>query len=167
MKLKEGDVFTIPVSESLTGFGQIVKDPKKDDLIIIVFKELAEKHDIPNIEDIVNGTPLLLGFTMDAKLYHGHWEIIGNHPINIGDIRMPYFKLGTPPGDSYITNYKGQRIRPITLEEYSKLGFKSFRSPAGFEKALKAYHKFGDWREDFDRLLYGETLKSIDVVEGK
>lgn len=165
MKLKEGDVFTIPVNEDLTGFGQIVKIPSKNNFVMAVFKDLMERNKIPETKEVVNISPLLLGFTTDAKLYHRHWEIIGNHPANIGGIKLPYFKLGIPPGDSFITDYRGLRVRPITLEEYSKLDFKWSRSPAGFEKALKAYHNFGEWREDFDRLLYGETLKSIEVVE--
>jgi len=167
MKIKEGDVFTILVSENLTGFGQIVKIPSKNNFVIAVFKYLKERNKIPEIKEVVNTSPLLLGFTTDAKLYHRHWEIIGNHPSNLEGIRMPYFKLGTPPGDSYITNYKGERVRQISTEEYSKLDFKWSRSPIGFEKALKAFHNFGEWGEDYDRLLYEKTLKSIDVVETK
>ena len=40
MKLKAGDLFTIPINEEKYGFGQIVALPNKHNFIIIVFDKV-------------------------------------------------------------------------------------------------------------------------------
>lgn len=79
MKLKVGDIFTIPVSEEKTGFGQIVNIPNRNNFIIIVFEKIYTGKEWPDIGEIMNDRILFLGYTLDAKLYHKHWKIIGNN----------------------------------------------------------------------------------------
>jgi hypothetical protein len=166
MKLKVGDVFTIPISEEETGFGQIIKIPNKSNFIIVVFKQVYSGKDWPSIEEIIGDDILFLGYTMDALLYHKYWRIIGNDTSNLNKIKLPYFKLGTPP-NMKIVNYKGDSFRKAKKDEFDKLEYETVVAPVGYEAALQAYHKLTEWEDDFNKLLYDKTLESIKIAEGK
>jgi len=161
MKIKEGDVFTIPVDENRVGFGQIIKIPNKNNFIIVVFQEICITTEIPAVNEIINFSPLFLGYTMDAKLYHKHWKIIGNNNSNIDLIPLPNYRLGTPPDDIYITDYSGKVLRPAKKEEYEKLEHKTVRAPVGYENALKAYHNLKEWQADDNKLLFKNVIKQV------
>lgn len=165
MKLKVGDIFTIPVSEEETGFGQVINIPNKSNFIIVVFEKIYIGRDWPSLNEIVNGQILFFGYTMDAKLYHKHWKIIGNDSSNLGRIKLPYYKLGTPP-DCKLVDYKGNIIRKIGNDVFEKLEYQEIIAPVRYENALKAYYKLAEWREDYDKLLFDRTLESITIVEG-
>lgn len=165
MKLKTGDIFTIPVTEDEIGFGQIINIPNKNNFIIVVFKEIYAGKDWPSINEIIQNEILFLGYTLDALLYHKFWKIIGNKVSNLQAIKLPYYKLGTPP-DIRIVNYKGDEIRKASKYEFDNLEYKTVVAPIRYENALKAYHKFANWESDFNELLYNKTLESIKIVEG-
>lgn len=165
MKLKVGDIFTIPVSEGKTGFGQIINIPNKHNFIIVVFENAYTGKEWPSLTEIIADRILFLGYTMDALIYHKDWKIIGNVSSNINKIKLPYYKLGTFP-DVKIVNYKGDTLRKASKNEFDNLEYETVVAPVRYELALQAYHKIGKWNEDYDRLLYDRTLDSIKVVEG-
>ena len=164
-KLKMGDVFKIPVSNEKTGYGQIIELHDKNAFIIGVFKELYFIQDLPNLEKILEDEILFLGYTMDALIYHKYWEIIGNNLSNLTIVKLPYYKLGTPP-EMNIVNYKGNFIRKSDKTEFDNLEYETVVAPVRYENALKAFYKMGEWNEDYDRLFYARTLESIKIVEG-
>ena len=163
MKLNTGDFFTIPIDEKRTGIGQIVNIPNKNSFIIIVFDSLWEINFMPVKANFLNFDILLLGYTVDSKLYNKHWTIIGNTQENIDSIYLPYFKLGTPPDDIYIVNYKGDRIRQASMDEFDLLKYQSIVAPIRYENALKAHFNLADWDNKYDELLYSYTLDSIKI----
>src|SRR5258708_92779 len=124
MKLKVGDIFTIPISDDKTGFGQIIKIPNKSNFIIIVFKQVYSGKDWPSLDEIIKDEILFLGYTMDALLYHKYWNIIGNNFSNLDKIKLPYFKLGTPP-DMKIVNFKGDKVRKANKSEFENLEYET------------------------------------------
>lgn len=166
MKLKVGDIFTIPVSEEKTGFGQIVNIPNKNNFIIVVFENIYTGKEWPSLIEITANKILFLGYTMDALLYHKYWQIIGNDYSNLKTIKLPYYKLGTPPNIS-IVNYNGDFVRKANKEEFDKLTYQTVVAPVRYENALKAYHNFLEWKDDFNELFYDKILESIDIVEVK
>lgn len=166
MKLKVGDIFTIPISDEKTGFGQIIIIPSKSNFIIVVFEKVYTGRDWPNVKEIIEDKILFLGYTMDAKLYHNHWQIIGNETSNLDRIKLPYYKLGTPP-DCKLVDYKGKVIGKIGKDKFQKLEYKTVLAPIEYELALKAYYKLGEWEEEFSQFIYDKTLESIKIVEEK
>jgi Immunity protein 26 len=164
MKLKVGDIFTIPVSDEKTGFGQIINIPNKNNFIIAVFEKVYTGKEWPGLDEIITDRILFLGYTMDAKLYHEHWKIIGNDSSNVSKVKLPYFKLGTPP-DMQIINYKGDRLRKASKDEFNSIDYKTVLAPVEYEIALKAHHKLEEWEEGFNELLYEKALESIKIVE--
>ena len=164
MKIKPGDIFTIPISHEKNGFGQIIVIPNKSNFIIAVFEKVYTGHEWPSLKEIIDGNILFLGYTMDAVLYHNCWKIIGNESSNLGKIRLPYYRLGTPP-DCKLVDYKGNVIGKIDNEKFKKLSYQEVVAPVRYENALKAYYEIEEWRGDYDQLLYSRTLESINVVE--
>jgi Immunity protein 26 len=164
MKLKVGDVFTINLNKDEVGFGQIILFPDKSTLLITILKWKEPINSTYDLEKVCSSEILFLGYSLDAKLYHNDWKIIGN--IDIKRIVLPYHRLGTPPDEIYITDCKGKRIRECTIEEFNKLDYRTIISPIRYENALKAYYGFQPWiHEDYNKLLYENTLQSKEVVD--
>ena len=167
-KLKVGDVFTMtPIndeSDFKIGFGQIVKINNKSNFIIVVFKQICHNQNLPSLDKIVGDDILFLGYTMDALFYHKYWQVIGNVSFNLDKIKLPYYKLGTPP-DMNIVNYKGNMLRKASRYEFDNLEYQTVSAPVRFELALNAYHKIAGWNKDDNELLYQKVLESIVIVE--
>ena len=164
MKLKVDDIFTITISSDEVGFGQIVAFPNKSTLLIIVFDLKQKVESDYDIEKILSSKILFLGYTLDAKLYHKHWKVIGNRPAK--SVVLPYNKIGTPPDDIFITDYKGKKLRRCTIDEFDSLEYQNVIAPVRYENALKAYYGLQDWiGEDYNKLLYERTLNSIKLFQ--
>jgi uncharacterized secreted protein with C-terminal beta-propeller domain len=91
LTLKIGDVFSIPIDKELVGCGQIIVSGNV--LYIIVFEEAYQNAGGVDIDKIVSGNILLVGHTLDGRLYHGMWEVVGNVPISKDRIPFPCYKL--------------------------------------------------------------------------
>ena len=166
LKLKEGDIFTIPIDEQTQGYGQITKIPDKHSLIIAVFEGRSDKNKIPALEDIIKNQVLFYGFTTDALLFHGRWVIIGNVTSNLTSFIMPYFKLGLPSEPQTLINYKVETIRLATLEEAKLLNRHHSMSPMGYQKELQAYYGVIEWESDikYNYKHIVDTLSKLDLL---
>ncbi len=151
-KIYEGDIFTIDISEKLHGYGQIISKPHEGNFMMIVFNLKTESE--LEIETIVNSEILFMGLSLDAKLYHNHWKIIGNSKANIDKIELPVFKLGLD-----LIDYNLKIIENKFGFDINNLSNHTTFSPIRFENALKAYFGFGEWNEDYERLLYSKQFK--------
>ncbi|KPH13341.1 Imm26 family immunity protein [Chryseobacterium sp. ERMR1:04] len=165
-KLSEGDIFTIPLGNGEFGIGQIVCFPRtKDVFIMIVYDYRAKKYDENNIMLALKSSILFLGYSTEARLYHKMWEIIENSTKNLDEVKMPYHRLGTPPEEIYLTNYKNERIKAINEKEFQRLEYLTSYAPIRFENALKAHFGLQEWiSENYDSVLYEKTLESIRVA---
>ncbi|MBL1279820.1 MAG: hypothetical protein COA33_006095 [Fluviicola sp.] len=158
MKLKEGDIFTIPINNQFIGLGQIIYMPNKKNYMIIVFKERYEVSSVPlDLFTVSQGDIFLMGYTVDAKFYHKHWKVIGNVEVNLGRIRLPYFKLGIIEKEMLVINYQGKEIGQATKEDL-KLNYKTVIAPVRFENALKYLYNEREWNSSFNEILYSTDL---------
>lgn len=162
-KLSRGDIFTIPIDEETIGHGQIVFT-RSQNFLIIVFEGRWGENISPNLDDIVNSKILFMGYTMDAKLYHKHWVVIGNLEKNLEHIQLPLYKLGTPPDEIFLLDHTGAKLRPCSESEFSKLKYLKVVAPIRYEKALKANYGVADWRDDFDELRVENLLSGRNSV---
>jgi hypothetical protein len=165
MKLNKGDIFTIELNDAEVGFGQIIALPTKSTLIIALFDLKLPKAGNYDIEIVAASEVLFLGYSLDAKLYHKNWVIIGNLEPR-SDILLPYCKLGTPPGAIYITDFKGKRLRECTVEEFNLLSYQTVIAPVRYENALKAFYRFREWiDDDYNKILYKHTQVSNEIYQ--
>jgi len=166
LKLKIGDLFTIPLENQETSFGQIVNFPNsKDVFIMCVFDKKQNVESEIKPKEICESPVLLLGYSTDAKLYHKDWLLVGNYTENISKIVLPFHRLGTPPTDIYLVDYSGKRIKEIDEELFNQLSYQTSYSPIRYENALKAHFKLQEWKnDDYDKLLYEYTLKGNKIA---
>jgi Immunity protein 26 len=170
-KLKEGDIFTIPIDNNEFGLGQIVYMPShKHNFIMIVFDKRYKAKEEILINSIEEFKILFLGYTVDAKLYNKDWVIVGNNNANLSNVKLPVFKLGLPnddyPDGARLVNYKGDIIGNIGRDIFDKLTYQFEVGPVRFQNALKAYYGLQDWiPEDYDKILYEKTLESVEIAE--
>ncbi len=153
MKLLIGDIFEFRVNENNLAFGQIVNFPNNESLAIVIFKGLYLRR--PLKKELIEDEILFFGITFDAKLYHKHWQIIGNDPTNLNDFELPFYKIGT--GKVFVEDFYGNRIRKASKEEEEILIHKSYVAPVRFELALKAYYKSLEWKDEYNELLYSKA----------
>ena len=146
---KVGDVLSIPIVGSLCATAQVLV--KRNILYVVVFSELRQCESV-NIEAATSGSPILVGCTMDAKIYHGDWEIIGGSvPIDRPDLKKNY-KVEYA-GKIWVADFDGRLLHPASRSEIENLFNRSSYSPARFERVIRAYHKLEPWDSEFDDLL--------------
>lgn len=161
MRLNVGDVFEFSINKNSYSYGQIVNIPNKESITVIIFESQFKERLL--LDDVVKNDILLIGNTFDAKLHHKHWIIIGNTQLNITNIKLPYYKIGTKP--IYIEDFKGNRLRKAKREEIDKLIYRSYVAPVRFESALKAHYRVIEWKDEFDELLYSKAVESFEMIK--
>jgi len=150
IRAKAGDVFQIPIDEIHISFGQVCEN-NGGVLRVITFNKIYSTTIIPQITEIIQSNIVLLTDTMDAKIYNGDWQVVGNAPV-ITNLPMPKFKFGIDP--VYITEYGSKTTRIATPEEAEKLDFQFSVSPIRVQNAMQAYFKRKEWEADYDKLTY-------------
>ncbi|MES2703512.1 MAG: Imm26 family immunity protein [Bacteroidota bacterium] len=101
MKLKEGDLFKIRLSDQNYVVGQIVSIPNKESIAIVVFKGLCDVGSPYEPINLTQKEILFFANTFDAKFHHRHWVIFANYSANLSNIRLPIYKLGTEQESRY------------------------------------------------------------------
>lgn len=161
VRLKQWDLFTIPVPGLGVGYGQIVE--KAGNIRIIVFRDLNRSP--PDVARAEQAGILLLGWTMDALFAHDRWHITGNLPRPPTFILpRPFYKLGLG-GDMRITDSDGQPLRPATAEEADMLDYRWSRSPICFQHWLAAEHGAGPFPNDAEQITYAYALKQQAIAD--
>lgn len=167
MQLKIGDIFTVALNDLEVGFGQIIAFPTRSSLIICLFSVKLPSNKLYDLTLVSNADVILLGYTLDAKLYHKDWVVIGNREPS-KRILLPYHKVGLPPGDMFIADFKGKKIRKCTLEEFNSLHHQTTIAPIRYENALKAFFQLMEWKpDDYDKLLYKNSVASNEIINSK
>jgi Immunity protein 26 len=161
VQVKTGDVFLIPLTEESWTYGQLVS-AWNGELYVAIFDEKVEK-DHADPKAIVGLKPVFLVLTLDAKLWHGHWPIIGNVQTNLSEFPRPVFKV-RQKGIVHIESRDRAISRPATAEESEILRYRAVTSPAAIEKVVRAYFGIGDWNPHFDNYLAEYAHKSSQVL---
>jgi len=152
--LKVGDIFTIPIDDKYQGIGHLVAFPEKSLLLIAVYDFKKLITDSFSIDILPELKILLLGNTLDAKLYNKHWIVIGNSKSNLNQIKLPIYKIGVYP-EAKVLDYEGKFIRQASIDDVENLKYQKVIAPIRYENALKAYYNLKPWiGEDYDSLLY-------------
>ncbi len=151
-RIKVGDVFTLPLDDERLGFGQVVAKYKKDGYYFAIFDRAYSRSALPSASKVIMDRVAFLALSLDAKIFAGHWQIVGNEPV-APDLPMPAYKetVGTPDRVD-VVDYSGAQRRRATADEAELLPYQTIVSPAVLEKALRAKHGLEPWHEIFDKL---------------
>lgn len=160
-KARAGDVFLIPIDETRWGIGQIAGD-WKGELYIVIFD--AVWHD-RNVDPATVNTskPLFAALSLDAKIHHGDWPIIGNVAANLGAIPQPVFKVNQD-GAVFLESRDRTVTRRASEAEADVLRLRTVIAPVRLEKALKAHNGIGDWNPRYDDLIYSYAWESAQYA---
>jgi hypothetical protein len=139
-KLAAGDLFEIPAPDGRTGYGQIIVPGKL--LYVVVFEGLFRGTPPPC--DELARTPLLIGWTMDALIYHGRWKIVRSCPVPSG-LPFPNYKVNVGE-DVFVTDFNGKVLRKASDAEAKLLTFRASVSPIVFQDSLLAYHQMSNFQ---------------------
>lgn len=146
-KVSEGDIFEIPIPDGRRGYGQVIVGGKV--FYIAVFRGLH--HVQPDLGELIQDDILLVGWTVDALIYHGEWKIVGNRPPTSPRVPFPSYKV-LVNGRPCTHDFNGDNFRPATPRDLELLENKTTVAPIRYQNALLAFHGFGEWRSDYNEL---------------
>lgn len=161
LRARPGQVFQVPLADNLVGYGQILAKIRPNPLFVAMFDLISPASETLGLEAVVNSKPVLLGNTLDAKIWHGHWPVIGSREPCLDGIPFPKFKVSIGRSNAvYVISYDGNKRRRATEDEEALLELRTTVSPALFERALKAFHGIEEWNEKFDKLRVANVNRS-------
>jgi hypothetical protein len=155
LRLKVRDIFELPINSNLVGYGQIVRAGKV--LYVVIFEEAYPRTEGVDIQKVAAGNIFLVGHTLDARLYHGMWKLMGNVPVNTARIPFPCYKLELYSEGMVVVDFDDIVMRKANKYEENLLTFRTTRAPIGFEHALQAKHGVRPWDPDDEEL----TIKFV------
>ncbi len=147
VKLKAGDVFEMPLANGGLGYGVAILGGGTP--YIIVLRTLHTER--PHIDVLASDAIALVGWTMDALVFHGRWSVVFSDYPARNDVPYPNWKVHIS-GEMHTTDSAGNVLGPATLAEINLLDNQSSRAPIAFQNALEALHDLQPWRPDYDRL---------------
>lgn len=143
--IDEGLVFTIPLSETFFGLGQLIVWQKP--IYYMVAYDL--KSESPTIDEAQALRPVLMGNFFDVLIRNGRWHAIGKSPIP--KVLFPCFKIKI--GDKfYVESWDQLRKREAAADDLAVLQFRANYGPIILENALKAHFGIIPWERSFDPL---------------
>lgn len=155
-----GDVFLIPLDETRFGIGQLAGD-YKGELYIVVYDQVVTAE--ASVAALDHAMLEFAALTLDAKLYHGDWRIIGNRMDVIPSLPQPWFKVGCN-GQIYVESRDRSYFRPANSSEADMLQFRTVVAPIRLENALKAVHGIGPWQAHFDDLHARYAIETDNLL---
>ncbi len=156
-----GDVFQIPIDDARVGYGQVIAQPLKGVLYICAFRMTTMRDEQPYLDAILGSEVLLAGNTFDAKIWHGHWPVVGN--VEPKAIALPNYKEGAP-GQALVESFDQKRRRRATAEEERLLPYRSYSAPMVIQDALKAALGIGEWLPNYEDLKYERVRQAASVL---
>ena len=163
LKLKTGDVFSVPIDGARVGVGQIVATYGKDAYYFAIFDIVAPDVASIDLEQAPLGRVLFLALSLDAKLAAGHWNVVGHRPVREG-MPLPAFKeaVGVPDRID-VVDYSGEKRRPAQSAEVELLPNRKVIAPVRLEKALRAKHGLEPWSEAYTDLAPNESMTTAQL----
>jgi hypothetical protein len=144
---RTGDLFEIPAPDGRRGYGQVVVEGRV--LYIVVFADLYSE--VVDLDEVIKSDVFLVGWTVDALIFHGRWKVAGNRPPVVDRVPFPSYKV-TVNGRVYAHDFNGENYRLATARDAEILDNKTTIAPIVFQKAFLAHHSFGDWSRTYDQL---------------
>lgn len=157
--VREGDVFEISAPDGKLGFGQVIVSGKI--LYVVFFEDLYSE--VPDLDDLIKSKLLLVGWTVDALIFHGRWKIVGNRPPDSERVPFPSYKV-LMRGKVHVHDFRGKELRLADPAELELLENKTTVAPIRYQKAFLAHHGFEKWEADYERLTVAYAQRRVVPV---
>src|SRR5258706_8140914 len=123
LTIREGDVFTIPLTGEKVAIGQIASRLQrgKTAYFMIVY-EGAHSEATVDVDSAVGAPIALQAITFDPLIRNGRWQRIANRPVPEDRIRWPIFRSMTAAPDKYaVIDHRLREVRSATRHEVKDL----------------------------------------------
>lgn len=161
IQVKVGDVFLVPLDGKNWALGQLVS-AWNDELYVAIFGQKLEAREVAPYS-VIDQEPVFLALTLDAKLFHGDWPILGNVQENLASFPQPAFKV-RQSGVVHIESRDRTVSRPAASTEAEILRYRSVSSPAVVEKAVQAHFGIGEWSPHYDEFPAAYAFESARLL---
>jgi hypothetical protein len=161
-KPQVGDVFLIPLDGRSAAGGQVIAIRDDEELYIAVFDQRLNRNETdPAVA--VDGVPILLTLSFDAKLFHGDWPIIGNLLGLVNRYPEPSYKV-KHAGVMSLESRDHLVRRPASPEELEVLKYRSVAAPQNIEDAINAHFGIGEWSAHYDKYCAEYAIASSKLL---
>jgi hypothetical protein len=145
IKPRVGDIFLIPVDESISVYGQILTASNRTHLVV-VYK--ATSLEGISSEEVIAREIDLAGMVFDAKFINGDWPIVGNlPPIQVAE---PWFVEGHEGmEDLSLTNLDMSERRRVNPREAEAHPARHLSYPMRLQKAVAGLRGLSPWQEGY------------------
>lgn len=147
IRINAADIFEMPLFDGRRGYGQVIVGG--DVLYVVVFRDIYD--DLPDLDELIKKDILLVGWTLDALIYHGRWRIVGNRQPLSARVPFPSYKVRVI-GEPYAHDFGGGNYRSATAEDWELLDYKTTVAPIMYQRARFARHGVGEWTRDYEEL---------------
>lgn len=163
VKIKTGDVFSVPIDDTRVGVGQVVATYGKSAYYFAIFDSVAADSASIDLSEATQQRLVFLALSLDAKLVVGDWTIVGHQPVR-ADLPLPAFKevVGGPERVD-VVDYSGERRRRAQPSEAELLPNRKVVAPVRLEKALRAKHGLEPWTEAYTDLAPNESMTTAQL----
>lgn len=149
----EGLVFSVPLADSVYGFGQVIK--KKEPIYYMAAFDITKSSPEVTKSEIQNAKIIGLGNFFDILIMNGRWPHVGY--MSIPDVPFPCYKYFTS-GEYVVKDWEGNFLRIAADDEIRLIPNESNCSGMVFESFLKI--KFG--LEEYSEFFSGIDFKDIE-----
>ncbi len=156
-----GNVFLLPIDERRFGIGQIAGD-WKGELYFVIYDAVHRTSEV-DPSSVIGARPLFAALSLDAKIHHGDWPVIGNITEGLSQLPQPVFKVSVG-NEMFLESRDRSEFRPASTKEAEALRFRTVVAPVRLEKALKAHHGIGEWDAAYNELLAEYAYESAKLV---
>lgn len=163
-----GHVFIVPTGDGRAGVGQVVATYGQDAAHYFYYFAIFDfvvplEEATDRALDALRAPVLFLALSTDAKLYAGHWTIVGAAPVDTS-ILLPAYKeaVGTPY-QIEVVDYSGDRRRAATPSEAAVLPNRKVVAPVRLERALRATLGLEPWLDAFNELRADNVVPADSV----
>jgi len=148
-RLKQGDVFTIPLGDGRVNLGQVVAPHRGHAWYMTVF-DGAEDPEVAARRDVTTKDPLFAALTLDVLFDLGDWEVVGHAAVD-PSAHLPAYKvsLGTPD-NVVIEDLDGSRQRRATEVDMATIPFRKTHGPVLLQHAVRAHEGLEPWLDYYD-----------------
>lgn len=159
---KVGDIFLIPIDDKSAAGGQVISIRKKGELYLAIFGQRLSL-DENDITLAVSGPLVFLTLSLDAKIWHKSWPIIGNQIKLVNQYPQPTYKI-EHYGVMSIESRDETKRRAASIDEIKVLKYRKVVAPIIVEDAIKAYFGIGEWIEYYDGLRAEHAIASSKLL---
>lgn len=170
LKIREGDIFSIPLEDGRKAYGIVYLCPSDAQYIGIIHPDIT----LENFKsDPDPSKTMLCGWTTDALLYHDIWHIIDNIGDSDFEFPTPYYKVNSG-GKKWLVDMTSQLICEIDNGVFEKLHYAYNSAPMSFQDAVCDYSKNNVVQDRHKKLFteyvykmqyYGEKILQGDLRE--